>query len=160
MARRFSPGVLGLGTATPAVLGLSASGPPRSDLNVENADTDLNATALEPRVLGNTTPILKATDSDTLDGGTRLAARLAANRQSGQRSAGHSPTLARRKSTRYTRKDFITLAASAGAGGLLFGGLPARRAAAHAGMPDYITKDLEHQTYDMFTEWFAWLRRA
>ncbi len=61
---------------------------------------------------------------------------------------------------RYTRKDFITLAASAGAGGLLFGGLPARRAAAHVGMPAYITNALEHQTYDMFTEWFSWLRSA
>jgi len=61
---------------------------------------------------------------------------------------------------RYTRKDFITLAASAGAGGLLFGALPARRAAAHSGMPAYITNALEHQTYDMFTEWFSWLRNA
>ncbi len=60
----------------------------------------------------------------------------------------------------YTRKEFITLAASAGAGGLLFGGLPARRASAHAGMPAYITNALENQTHDMFTEWFAWLRSA
>jgi hypothetical protein len=59
-----------------------------------------------------------------------------------------------------TRKDFITLAASAGAGGLLLGALPARRAAAHTGMPAYITNALEHQTYDMYTEWFAWLRSA
>jgi aryl-phospho-beta-D-glucosidase BglC (GH1 family) len=27
-------------------------------------------------------------------------------------------------------------------------------------MPSYITNALEHQTYDMFTEWFSWLRRA
>jgi aryl-phospho-beta-D-glucosidase BglC (GH1 family) len=60
----------------------------------------------------------------------------------------------------FTRKEFITLAASAGAGGLLLGGLPPRRAAAHAGMPSYITNALEHQTYDMFTEWFSWLRSA
>jgi Cellulase (glycosyl hydrolase family 5) len=59
-----------------------------------------------------------------------------------------------------TRKEFMALAASAGAGGLLFGGLPGRRAIAHAGMPSYITNALEHQTYDMFTEWFAWLRNA
>src|SRR5215213_11481575 len=59
-----------------------------------------------------------------------------------------------------TRKGFIRLAASAGAGGLLLDGLPARRASAHAGMPAYITNALEHQTYDMFTEWFAWLRSA
>src|SRR5215210_9517419 len=59
-----------------------------------------------------------------------------------------------------TRKEFITLAASAGAGGLLLGGLPARRAAAHAGMPSYVTNALEHQTYDMFSEWFSWLRSA
>src|SRR3712207_3677221 len=70
-------------------------------------------------------------------------------------------SIARRgESMRYTRKDFITLAASAGAGGLLLGGLPARRATAHAGMPAYITNALEHQTYDMYQEWFAWLRRA
>jgi hypothetical protein len=61
---------------------------------------------------------------------------------------------------RYTRKDFVTLAASAGAGSLLLGGLAGRRASAHAGMPSYITNALEHQTYDMFTEWFAWLRSA
>jgi len=61
---------------------------------------------------------------------------------------------------RYTRKDFITLAASAGAGGLLLGGLPARRAIAHAGMPSYITNALEHQTYDMYQQWFSWLRSA
>jgi hypothetical protein len=59
-----------------------------------------------------------------------------------------------------TRKEFITLAASAGAGGLLLGGLPARRASAHAGMPSYITNALEHQTYDMFQGWFSWLRSA
>src|SRR5215213_9870206 len=57
-----------------------------------------------------------------------------------------------------TRKGFIRLAASAGAGGLLLGGLPARRASAHAGMPSYITNALEHQTYDMFQGWFSWLR--
>jgi hypothetical protein len=62
--------------------------------------------------------------------------------------------------TRYTRKEFVTLAASAGAGGLLLGVLPARRAYAHAGMPAEITNALEHQTYDMFTGWFSWLRRA
>jgi hypothetical protein len=62
----------------------------------------------------------------------------------------------------YTRKEFMALAASAslGAGSLLLGGLPPRRAAAHEGMPSYITNALEHQTYDMFTEWFSWLRRA
>jgi aryl-phospho-beta-D-glucosidase BglC (GH1 family) len=59
-----------------------------------------------------------------------------------------------------TRKDFITRAASAGVGGLLLGGLPARRAAAHAEMPAYITNALEHQTYDMFQGWFSWLRSA
>jgi aryl-phospho-beta-D-glucosidase BglC (GH1 family) len=59
-----------------------------------------------------------------------------------------------------TRKEFMALTASAGAGGLLLGGLPPRRAAAHEGMPSYITNALEHQTYDMFTEWFSWLRRA
>ncbi|MDQ3864633.1 MAG: glycoside hydrolase family 5 protein [Actinomycetota bacterium] len=59
-----------------------------------------------------------------------------------------------------TRKDFITLAASAGAGSLLLGALPHRRASAHAGMPSYITNALEHQTYDMYTEWAAWLRNA
>jgi aryl-phospho-beta-D-glucosidase BglC (GH1 family) len=58
------------------------------------------------------------------------------------------------------RKEFVRLAASAGAGGLLLGGLPPRRATAHAGMPAYITNALEHQTYDMFQEWFSWLRRA
>jgi Cellulase (glycosyl hydrolase family 5) len=63
-------------------------------------------------------------------------------------------------SMRYTRKDFITLAASAGAGSLLLGGLPARSAYAHAGMPSYITNALEHQTYDMYQEWVSWLRRA
>jgi hypothetical protein len=61
---------------------------------------------------------------------------------------------------RYTRKDFITLAASAGAGSLLLGALPARRASAHAGMPTYITNALEHQTYDLFQGWFAWLKSA
>ena len=40
------------------------------------------------------------------------------------------------------------------------GGLPPRRAYAHEGMPAYITNALEHQTYDMYQEWFAWLRRA
>src|SRR5215212_6280615 len=70
-------------------------------------------------------------------------------------------SIARREgSMRYTRKEFITLAASAGAGGLLFGSLPARMASAHTGMPAYITNALEHQTYDMYTEWFAWLRDA
>jgi hypothetical protein len=59
-----------------------------------------------------------------------------------------------------TRKEFMALTASAGAGSLLLGGLPPRRAAAHEGMPSYITNALEHQTYDMFTEWFSWLRRA
>jgi Cellulase (glycosyl hydrolase family 5) len=59
-----------------------------------------------------------------------------------------------------TRKGFITLAASAGAGGLLLGGLAGKRAAAHTGMPAYITNALEHQTYDMYQEWFAWLRSA
>src|SRR5215211_7022756 len=59
-----------------------------------------------------------------------------------------------------TRKEFITLAASAGAGGLLLGALPGRRASAHAGMPSYITNALEHQTYDMFQGWFSWLRSA
>jgi hypothetical protein len=57
-----------------------------------------------------------------------------------------------------TRKDFMALAASAGAGGLLFGALPGRRASAHEGMPAYITNALEHQTYDMFQGWFSWLR--
>ena len=61
---------------------------------------------------------------------------------------------------KYTRKDFIALAASAGAGSLLLGGLPARRIAAHEGMPAEITNALEHKTYDMFSEWFAWLRSA
>ena len=60
----------------------------------------------------------------------------------------------------YSRKEFLTSAATAAAGGLLLGGLPARRACAHAGMPSYITNALEHQTYDMFQEWFSWLRRA
>ena len=60
----------------------------------------------------------------------------------------------------YSRKEFLTSAASAAAGGLLLGGLPPRRATAHAGMPAYITNALEHQTYDMFQEWFSWLRRA
>jgi hypothetical protein len=62
-----------------------------------------------------------------------------------------------------TRKDFVALAASAasaGAGGLLLGGLPPRRAYAHTGMPAYVTNALEHQTYDMYQEWFSWLRRA
>ena len=59
-----------------------------------------------------------------------------------------------------TRKDFMALAASAGAGGLLFGALPGRRASAHEGMPAYITNALEHQTYDMFQGWFSWLRSA
>src|SRR5215211_2472285 len=59
-----------------------------------------------------------------------------------------------------TRKEFMALAASAGAGGLLLGGLPARRAIAHAGMPSYITNALEHQTYDMYQQWFSWLRSA
>jgi len=60
----------------------------------------------------------------------------------------------------YSRKEFITLAASAGAGSLLLGGLPARRVAAHAEVPSYITNALEHQTYDMYQEWFSWLRSA
>jgi Cellulase (glycosyl hydrolase family 5) len=63
-------------------------------------------------------------------------------------------------SMQYSRKDFITLAASAGAGSLLLGGLPVRRAVAHVGMPSYITNALEHQAYDMYQEWFDWLRSA
>jgi hypothetical protein len=59
-----------------------------------------------------------------------------------------------------TRKGFIALAASAGAGGLLFGGLGGSRAAAHDGLPAEVTNALEHQTYDMFQEWFSWLRNA
>jgi hypothetical protein len=61
---------------------------------------------------------------------------------------------------KYTRKDLIALAASAGAGGLLLSDLLGRRTAAHEGMPAEITNALEHQTYDMFQEWFAWLRDA
>jgi hypothetical protein len=61
---------------------------------------------------------------------------------------------------KYTRKDFIALAASAGAGSLLLGGLAGSRSAAHEVMPAEITNALEHQTYDMFTEWFSWLRSA
>jgi len=72
----------------------------------------------------------------------------------------HADTARAHKGTRYTRKGFMTLAASAGAGGLLLGGLAGRRATAHEGIPAYITNALEHQTYDMYTEWFAWLRRA
>jgi len=59
-----------------------------------------------------------------------------------------------------TRKDFIALAASAGAGSLLLGGLAGRRIAAHEVMPAEITNALEHQSYDMFQEWFSWLRSA
>ncbi len=61
---------------------------------------------------------------------------------------------------KYTRRDFIALAATAGSGSLLLGGLPGRRTAAHEGMPAEITNALEHQTYDMFSEWVAWLRNA
>ena len=46
---------------------------------------------------------------------------------------------------KYTRKDFIALAASAGAGSLLLGGLPGRRIAAHEVMPAEIINALEHR---------------
>jgi aryl-phospho-beta-D-glucosidase BglC (GH1 family) len=62
---------------------------------------------------------------------------------------------------RYTRKEFVTLAAATGVGGLLGGALPQRRAAAaYDGLPAYITNALEHQTYEMFQGWFSWLRSA
>jgi hypothetical protein len=65
------------------------------------------------------------------------------------------------ESVRYTRKGFIALAASAGAGTLFFGAPPGgRRAVAHGGMPAEVTNALEHQTYDMFTGWFSWLNSA
>jgi hypothetical protein len=61
---------------------------------------------------------------------------------------------------KYTRRDFLAVAASVGAGSLLLSDLLVRRIAAHEGMPAEITNALEHQTYDMYQEWFAWLRRA
>jgi hypothetical protein len=160
LAWRNTSGVMGLGTSTPVVGSSGASGPSGSEVDLVHAETGPNGSALEPMVPRGKAASLKAADSDPLEGDAQLAARQEANRQAGQRSASPSPARAGRKGTMFTRKEFVRLAASAGAGGLLLGGLPPRRATAHAGMPAYITNALEHQTYDMFSRWFSWLRRA
>jgi 2-methylcitrate dehydratase PrpD len=76
-------------------------------------------------------------------------------------TVGNESIARRGGSMQYSRKEFVRLAAAAAAGGLLLGGLAGtRKAVAHAGMPAYVTNALEHQTYDMYQEWFSWLRSA
>ena len=54
----------------------------------------------------------------------------------------------------------MVLAASVGAGSLIPTGLLNKKSMAHEGTPPEVTNALEHQTYDMFQEWFAWLKKA